>query len=40
MDWVEQLEYMPVLLLSIFRFIRLLLSGHQAIAIENATLRL
>src|SRR5262252_9251881 len=40
MDWAEQLEYMPVLLLSIFRFIRLLLSGHQAIAIENAALRL
>jgi hypothetical protein len=31
---------MPALLLSIFRFIRLLLSGHQAIAIENAALRL
>jgi putative transposase len=40
MDWAEQLEYMPALLLSIFRFIRLLLSGHQAIAIENAALRL
>jgi hypothetical protein len=28
------------LVLSIFRFVRLLLSGHQAIAIENAALRL
>src|SRR5262244_3294352 len=40
MDWAEQLEYMPALLLSIFRFVRLLQSGHQAIAIENAALRL
>src|SRR5215467_15162134 len=31
---------MPELLLSVIRFIRLLLSGHQAIAIENAALRL
>src|SRR6516165_4399391 len=31
---------MPALLLSIFRFVRLLLSGHQAVAIENAALRL
>jgi len=31
---------MPELLLSIIRFIRLLLGGHQAIAIENAALRL
>jgi hypothetical protein len=31
---------MPALLLSIFRFARLLLSGHQDIAIENAALRL
>ena len=31
---------MPALLLSIFRFVRLLLSGQQAIAIENAALRL
>ena len=31
---------MPEFLLSIIRFIRLLLSGHQAIAIENAALRL
>src|SRR3954447_26387104 len=31
---------MPVLFLSVFRFVRLLLSGHQAVAIENAALRL
>ena len=31
---------MPALLLCIFRFVRLLLSGHQALAIENAALRL
>ena len=31
---------MPALFLSIFRFVRLLLSGHQALAIENAALRL
>jgi len=31
---------MPELLLSIVRFVRLLVSGHQAIAIENAALRL
>src|SRR5215813_10948215 len=31
---------MPALLLSVFRFVRLLLGGHQAIAIENAALRL
>src|SRR5215472_8466299 len=31
---------MPALLLSVFRFVRLLLSGHQAISIENAALRL
>jgi putative transposase len=36
----EQSGHMPALLLSIFRFVRLLLSGHQAIAIENAALRL
>src|SRR6478609_3372246 len=34
-------EYtMPELVLSIFRFVRFLLSGHQAVAIENAALRL
>src|SRR6266478_10213643 len=31
---------MPDLLLSVIRFVRLLLSGHQAVAIENAALRL
>ncbi len=31
---------MPVLLLFVFRFVRLLLSGHQAVAIENAALRM
>jgi hypothetical protein len=31
---------MPDLFLSIFRFVRLLFSGHQAVAIENASLRL
>jgi len=36
----EQSEYMPALLPFIFRFVQLLLSGHQAIAIENAALRL
>jgi putative transposase len=31
---------MPILILSVFRFVRLLLSGHQAVAIENAALRM
>jgi hypothetical protein len=31
---------MPALVLSIIRFVRLLLSGHQVLAIENAALRL
>jgi putative transposase len=31
---------MPALLLSLIRFVRLLLSGHQAVALENAALRL
>src|SRR5437899_666150 len=31
---------MPTLLLCVIRFLRLLLSGHQAVAIENAALRL
>src|SRR5215831_17925982 len=31
---------MPALLLSMFRFVRLLMSGHQAVAIENAALGL
>src|SRR5947209_2060673 len=33
-------EQMLALLLSIIRFLRLLFSGHQAVAIENAALRL
>src|SRR5271167_420533 len=33
-------RHMPALLLSVFRFVRLLTSGHQAVAIENAALRL
>ena len=31
---------MTVLFLLVFRFVRLLLSGHQAVAIENAALRM
>src|SRR3954468_6695292 len=31
---------MPLLLLFVFRFLRLLLSGHQAVALENAALRM
>jgi hypothetical protein len=31
---------MPILVLSLFRFVRLLLSGHVAVAMENAALRL
>jgi hypothetical protein len=31
---------MPAIVLSVFRFVRLLMSGHQAVAIENAALRL
>ena len=31
---------MAVIFLSIFRFVRLLVSGHQAVAVENAALRL
>ena len=31
---------MPVLLLCAFRFVRLLMGGHQAVAVENAALRL
>src|ERR1700746_800200 len=31
---------MPLLLLFVFRLVRLLLSGHQAVAIENAALRM
>jgi hypothetical protein len=33
---METIGGMPVLLLFIFRFVELLLSGHQAVAIENA----
>src|SRR5688500_8588740 len=31
---------MPAFFLSIFRFLRLLMNGHEAIALENAALRL
>jgi hypothetical protein len=31
---------MPALLLCVFRFVRLLMSGHQTVALENAALRL
>jgi hypothetical protein len=31
---------MPTIILSLFRFVRLLGSGHQAVAIENLALRL
>ena len=31
---------MPAIILSLFRFVRLLCSGHQAIAVENLALRL
>src|SRR5260370_35075237 len=31
---------MPVLLLCVFRFVRLLMSGHQTVALENTALRL
>ena len=34
------MKLMPALLLCAFRFVRLLISGHQAIALENAALRL
>src|SRR5205823_10767526 len=37
---VGRIGEMPVLLLFVFRFIHLLLSGHQAVAIENAALRM
>src|SRR6478672_612505 len=37
---IERIGDMPVLLLLVFRFVRLLLSGHQAVAIENAALRM
>ena len=31
---------MPVIILCVFRFVRLLFSGHQAVAVENVALRL
>jgi len=37
---MERIGDMPVLFLSVFRFVRLLLSGHQAVAVENAALRM
>jgi putative transposase len=37
---MERIGEMPVLFLFAFRFVRLLLSGHQAIAIENVALRM
>src|SRR4051812_32204693 len=37
---VAKNRYMAVLLLLVFRFIRLLLSGHHAVALENAALRM
>lgn len=40
MEWRRTSGGMPAFFLSVFRFVRLLMSGHQAIAIENAALRL
>src|SRR3954466_4038248 len=37
---MERIGDMPLLLLFVFRFVRLLLSGHQAVALENAALRM
>jgi hypothetical protein len=37
---METIRDMPVLFMSVFRFVRLLLSGHHAVAIENAALRM
>ena len=37
---IDDSERMPVVFLCIFRFVRLLVSGHGAIAVENAALRL
>jgi hypothetical protein len=39
-DGGEQSGQMPAFLLFVIRFVRLLLTGHQAVAIENAALRL
>jgi hypothetical protein len=36
----EQSGHMPSFFLSIFRFVRLLLSGHGAVAMEIAALRM
>src|SRR5215472_7744059 len=40
MEWRRTSGGMLAFFLSVFRFVRLLMSGHQAIAIENAALRL
>ena len=37
---MERIRDMAVLFLLVFRFARLLLSGHQAVALENAALRM
>jgi len=37
---METIRDMPVLFLLVFRFVRLLCSGHQAVALENAALRM
>src|SRR5258707_6637313 len=37
---MERIGDMPLLSLFVFRFVRLLLSGHRAVAIENAALRM
>jgi hypothetical protein len=37
---MERIGDMPGLLVFVFRFVRLLLSGHQTVAIENAALRM
>ena len=37
---METIRDMPVVFLLVFRFARLLLSGHQAVALENAALRI
>jgi hypothetical protein len=35
----QESRFMPILVLSLFRFVRLLVSGHVAVAMENAALR-
>ena len=37
---MERIGDMPVLFVFVFRFLRLLFTGHQALAIENAALRM